>query len=518
MAEAPEMASLATNDGFSPLYLAAMTGSAPTVRALLRPSAEGTPSPASFSGPAGRTALHVAASVSKEIAQAILGWEPQGLTLLTRADSSGRTPLHFAALYGKLDIVELFLQHCHASSLELASISDNSGSSPLHIAAMVAETGIIDELTKGWPNYYELVDDKGRNFLHRAVEHGQETVVRHICRNDMFTMLLNATDSQGNTPLHLAAESGNPGIASLILATTSVDMGITNKDGLTAGDLARRARAIGLRRYFLNPQTVLYNCLRWSRAPFTLEGDLGLQVDREKDKIARAKKEEENDNIAPAEEEEEEKDNIGEARAIASVLIATVAFAAAFTVPGGFIADDRARAGTAVLGSSFAFRAFAVSDTIAFLCSIVATCFLIYSGDARRIPRSKHSWYRRWTSGLVQAGAQFLIAAFAFQLVLGVAVNRWLIVFVYVACLASVLICFPSAWVPLNFGVGKAIWRRAGWRGLVNIHERPSTLPEFFHLFTDSVLYKALRRPLFALLISAMFVAAIVLSIALPNY
>jgi len=62
MKEAPELASLATDDGgFSPLYLAASIDSLEMVQSLLRPSQDGTPSPASFSGPEGRTALHVAA-------------------------------------------------------------------------------------------------------------------------------------------------------------------------------------------------------------------------------------------------------------------------------------------------------------------------------------------------------------------------------------------------------------------------------------------------------------------------
>ncbi|KAK3127230.1 hypothetical protein QOZ80_7AG0570140 [Eleusine coracana subsp. coracana] len=66
MTEAPELASLETEDGFSPLYLAASTDhSVKMVRALLRPLTDGSPSPACFSGPEGRTALHIAATISK---------------------------------------------------------------------------------------------------------------------------------------------------------------------------------------------------------------------------------------------------------------------------------------------------------------------------------------------------------------------------------------------------------------------------------------------------------------------
>jgi ankyrin repeat protein len=64
MTEAPHLSSVATEDGTSPLYLAAMAGSAQMVRAMLRPSPDGTPSPASSSGPMERTALHVAATFS----------------------------------------------------------------------------------------------------------------------------------------------------------------------------------------------------------------------------------------------------------------------------------------------------------------------------------------------------------------------------------------------------------------------------------------------------------------------
>jgi hypothetical protein len=65
MTEAPELASVATDDGVSPLYLAAETRSEQMVRLLLRPAPDGTPLPASFAGRHGRTALHAAATFSK---------------------------------------------------------------------------------------------------------------------------------------------------------------------------------------------------------------------------------------------------------------------------------------------------------------------------------------------------------------------------------------------------------------------------------------------------------------------
>ncbi|XP_044965507.1 ankyrin repeat-containing protein At5g02620-like isoform X1 [Hordeum vulgare subsp. vulgare] len=498
MTEAPHLSSVDGDDGVSPLYLAAATHSVQTVHALLRPSENGTPSPASFSGPEGRTALHIAATVSEVIVQAILSWQTQGPTLLAAVDSSGRTPLHFAALSRKFDIAKRLLDD-HAS-LELASISDNNGSFPIHIPAMKGDTRTLCELIKRCPGYYELVDNQGRNLLHCAIKHGQDSVVRHICQNDKLAMLLNATDCEGNTPLHLAVECGNPRIVSLLLATLSVCMGITNKDGLTARDLCWIAIAPRQSNYFLDPYIIAADCLWWLRAPCTLEGRI-----RAEDKLATK-------NAA------EKQHSMTKSGTIASVLIATVAFTAAFTVPGGFVADDHALAGTAILARHFAFRAFVVSDTMAFVCSVVATCFHIY-GAAQTIPRSHRGWYNRLASGLVPVASQFMIAAFAFgfHLILGSA-NRWLIVLVYTLSLASLLSCFPSIWAPFHLGLGKAIWRRAGWRGLVNIHERPSSLRQLLPFFIRSFLFENVRRSLFVLLIAATFVVAIVLSIALPNY
>jgi ankyrin repeat protein len=183
------------------------------------------------------------------MAQEILNWEPVGPTLLTRADSSGRTPLHFAILHGHLDVVELFLDG--HTSVDQARIPDGHGSFPVHAAAMAGSTRILDVLVKKCPDYYELVDDQGRNFLHCAVEHNQDRVVQHICQNDAFATLLNATDYEGNTPLHLAVKYGFPRIVNTLLRNMTVEIGIANKDGLSVQNLANRATTPARWCYFL---------------------------------------------------------------------------------------------------------------------------------------------------------------------------------------------------------------------------------------------------------------------------
>jgi magnesium-transporting ATPase (P-type) len=69
--------------------------------------------------------------------------------------------------------------------------------------------------------------------------------------------------------------------------------------------------------------------------------------------------------------------------AIVSTLVATVAFSAAFNVPGSYGSDGKAN-----LSGDHLYNAFLVLDTIAVTTSVVATILLIYG----RASRSHRSW------------------------------------------------------------------------------------------------------------------------------
>lgn len=63
---------------------------------------------------------------------------------------------------------------------------------------------------------------------------------------------------------------------------------------------------------------------------------------------------------------------------IVTTLIATVTFAAAFAVPGGY-KNNGLDEGMPVFVREAAFKAFMLSDTLAFCCSMVATVLLVYA-------------------------------------------------------------------------------------------------------------------------------------------
>ncbi|KAE9454966.1 hypothetical protein C3L33_13132, partial [Rhododendron williamsianum] len=62
---------------------------------------------------------------------------------------------------------------------------------------------------------------------------------------------------------------------------------------------------------------------------------------------------------------------------IVAALIATITFAAAFTIPGGYDGDQGPDQGMAILARESAFKAFVITNTIAMVCSVTSIFLLL---------------------------------------------------------------------------------------------------------------------------------------------
>ena len=104
---------------------------------------------------------------------------------------------------------------------------------------------------------------------------------------------------------------------------------------------------------------------------------------------------------------------------LVAILITTITFAAAFTLPGGYYqsASDGGVPGTPILARSYAFHAFILADTLAFICSCLATFSLVFAGvpAVDHFIRLKHS---NISMRLLFASEISLMASFALGLYL----------------------------------------------------------------------------------------------------
>ncbi|KAJ0966136.1 hypothetical protein J5N97_027274 [Dioscorea zingiberensis] len=402
-----ELASFVSDAGISPLYLAVMRKSQRTVKALLQYSS-------SVAGPVGQTALHASVVRCQVITRMLLDWNP---ILARLVDESNNTPLHYIAFDGDSSMARVLLEH----DASTAYISNIDGYFPIHIAASKGHVKVIDELHKQCPDLLELLNYKGRSFLHVAVKKRRVGVVKYVLERKELEKLLNERDNDGNTPLHLAVKNKNPkAMVYELLKDKRVETCIMNNEGDTQLDLFYKLEP-GM-RFILNAQCLVIRCLADCGAVFSPK-----RPDHANHKMKRS--------LDHEDKESEKSISLSKNLAIASVLIATVTFAAGFTMPGGYRSDD----GTSILAHKYPFKVFLISDTCAMVCSLIATVRIIYAGTPTvdNSIRAHHLW---WSMTLLWISFACMSMAFGAATFAVVVPKVWGI---------GVLVCIISLGAPL---------------------------------------------------------------------
>jgi ankyrin repeat protein len=160
-------------------------------------------------------------SSKDSIGQTPLHWAAVGghkdvveLLLANKADvnakaNNGVTPLHWAAVRGHKDVAELLL-----ASKANVDAKANNGVTPLHWAAVGGHKDVAELLLVHGAEVNAKYSD-GYTPLHYAAANGHKDVAELLLANQAE---VNATDEQSQTPLHLAAQNDHKGVAELLLA------------------------------------------------------------------------------------------------------------------------------------------------------------------------------------------------------------------------------------------------------------------------------------------------------------
>ncbi|KAK4760341.1 hypothetical protein SAY87_005234 [Trapa incisa] len=370
----PELSRQVNNAEESPLYIATAK-EFPEIADLIL----STSSSPFHGGTNGMTALH--AAVYYQLYGTLKKLVKKRPEMIKEGDILGWTPLHYAAHFGNENAVKLFLKKDSSS----AYLQDRDGESALHIAASRGRITVMKELLRSRPDCCYLSDNKGRTVLHAAVLGGQVISVQYILDDPQLLGLVNEADGEGNTPLHLAALLKKYSIIAILARDDRVDIKATNKKNLTPLGIYHKYKETGFAA---------------AKVYFMLEEKFGVQdmrawVDDVKQTLNKETEEPHGQSRAVLDPPRlgrrpdhsgPEKGNMLEIHLLVSVLIATVTFAAAFTLPGGYQNNGKDE-GMAVLASKIAFKVFLVFDTVAF-CSAVAAVYLQFG-------TAGGGWYER---------------------------------------------------------------------------------------------------------------------------
>jgi len=163
--------------GATPLHMAAASDAASAVALLLTSVLPHAGADGELAAQPGAAALGAAVSVS---------WVPSAracAAALAATDTTGRTPLHAAALAGAASALALLLRASEACGSPLDA-ADAEGATALHAAASAGHAGAVAALLRAGADPAAPDGRAGQTALHRAVSWGRDDVVLALLAHD----------------------------------------------------------------------------------------------------------------------------------------------------------------------------------------------------------------------------------------------------------------------------------------------------------------------------------------------
>ncbi|KAM6541874.1 hypothetical protein CsatB_006321 [Cannabis sativa] len=374
-------------DSSSLLYRAAREGKVATLRELLQQDTLILDRPFlinnnSFS----ETPLHVAAMLGHvDFVKEIISHKPE---LAKELDMWHSTPLHLAVANDHLETVKLLLSIIDHELLCVAW--DEEGRNPLHLAAMRGRLDVLRELLKVAPEAAQ-VNLKGRSsgtILHICVRHNQFEAMKLLVDVIDDYQFVNAKDNYGMTVLHLAVANKQIETVKYLLTNSKIEVNAVNSNMFTALDILAQSqrsekdfdiveslRSYGASRTIDQPLSIKRPIIQAAKASLKIPHDHVHQIRKNQEDNSKGTSNPEYYWLAKKRE----------SLMIVASLIATMAFQAGISPPGGLWEDNGSEniphsAGESIIsyyGNIYPYHAYLVTNTIGFAGSLSIILLLV---------------------------------------------------------------------------------------------------------------------------------------------
>ncbi|KAA8543923.1 hypothetical protein F0562_021900 [Nyssa sinensis] len=338
----------------------------------------------------GFDALHIAAKQGDlEVVKVLMEAHPE---LSMTVDILNTTALHTAATQGHIEVVNFLLE----LESSLATIARSNGKTALHSAARNGHVEVLRALLGKEPGIATRNDKKGQTALHMAVKGQNLEVVEELIKTD--PSLINMVDTKGNTALHIATRKGRAQIVKMLLGQHETDTKAVNRSNETALDTAEKTGqaeiAVILQEHGVQSvRAIKPQATNPARELKQTVSDIKHEVHNQLEHTRQTRKRVQGIAKRLNKMHAEGLNNAINSTTVVAVLIATVAFAAIFTVPGQYVDDPNnippgLSLGEANIAPEAPFLIFFVFDSIALFISlavvVVQTSVVVIESKAKK--------------------------------------------------------------------------------------------------------------------------------------